>query len=116
MNKIRSYSVCDPSSVFLRPASIILLFFLFSLASIPAHAATPTLQLVAYSLDGTNTGTGRIGRNVQVNATVSGTTSTAVTWTLQGAGTLTTAGLYTGPAAMPANRSVTVTATLVAFP
>jgi uncharacterized protein (DUF1800 family) len=116
MNKIRSYSVCDPSSVFLRPASIILVFFLFSLASRPAHAATPTLQLVAYSLDGTNTGTGRIGRNVQVNATVSGTTSTAVTWTLQGAGTLTTAGLYTGPAAMPANRSVTVTATLVAFP
>jgi uncharacterized protein (DUF1800 family) len=116
MNRIRSYPVCDTSSVLLRQASIILLFVFFTLVSIPALAATPTLQLVAYSLDGTNTGTGRIGRNVQLNAVVSGTTSTAVTWTLQGAGTLTTAGLYTGPAAMPANRTVTVSATLVAFP
>ncbi len=54
----------------------------------------------------------------QFTATITGTSNTAVTWTLKGAGcsgaacgTLSSTGLYTAPASVPANPQVTVTAT-----
>jgi uncharacterized protein (DUF1800 family)/stringent starvation protein B len=96
---------------------LIFAFFIFSvLVSTTAHAATPTLALTASSVDGNNSGTARLGMHVSFTPVVKGTTSTAVTYSLQGAGTLSTAGLYTAPAAMPASTSVTVTATLTSVP
>jgi hypothetical protein len=58
------------------------------------------------------------GATQQLNASVTGTANTAVTWTLQGAGcsgtacgTISAAGLYTAPSAAPSPADVTVTAT-----
>jgi hypothetical protein len=75
-----------------------------------ALGATVTVQLNAYNNDGTNTGTGRLGFNLSIVPTVGGTTNTAVTWSLSGAGSLSSSGLYTAPATMPSNPRVIVTA------
>jgi hypothetical protein len=56
------------------------------------------------------------GQTQQFSATVGGTTNTAVTWSLTGAGTLSAAGLYTAPASIPTQQSVQVRATSVAVP
>jgi Fe-S cluster assembly iron-binding protein IscA len=63
------------------------------------------------------------GAQQQFTATVTGTTNSAVTWTLSGAGcsgatcgTITTNGLYTAPTTVPNPPSVRVTATSVADP
>src|ERR1700728_3026991 len=85
---------------FLALAACVLM--IFSLSGRTA-AAQVTMTLRAASVDGTNSGTARLGMHVQLTPIVSGTTSTAVTWTLQGAGTLTTAGLYAAPTAMPSS-------------
>jgi hypothetical protein len=59
-----------------------------------------------------------IGAQQQFTASVTGTVNTAVTWTISGAGcsgstcgTITSAGLYTAPSAVPNPATVTVTAT-----
>lgn len=59
----------------------------------------------------------RAGDTQQFNATVTGTTSTAVSWSVNGVaggnatfGTISATGLYTAPAALPSPASVTVTA------
>jgi uncharacterized repeat protein (TIGR03803 family) len=59
----------------------------------------------------------------QFTANVSGTTNTAVTWSVNGAnggnstvGTISTGGLYTAPASVPSPATVTVTATTQATP
>jgi len=49
-------------------------------------------------------------------ATVTGSTNTAVTWSLVGSGTISATGLYTAPAAVPSPAIVTVQATSVANP
>ena len=58
----------------------------------------------------------QVGQSKQFTATISGTTNTAVNWLVNGGlggnstvGTISSAGLYTAPASVPAN-SVTVTA------
>jgi hypothetical protein len=63
------------------------------------------------------------GATQQFNASVVGTSNTAVTWNVQGAGcsatacgTITGAGLYTAPSAIPSPASITVTATSAADP
>ena len=63
------------------------------------------------------------GGSQQFTATVTGTTNTAVSWTVSGAGcsgvacgTISTSGLYTAPIAVPAPPQVTVTATSAADP
>lgn len=59
-----------------------------------------------------------IGAQQQFKATVTGTANTAVSWTISGAGcsgstcgTITSAGLYTAPGAVPTPATVTATAT-----
>lgn len=53
----------------------------------------------------------------QFSATVTGATNTAVTWNLNPAfGTISTDGLYTAPADVPAQQALTVTATCTADP
>ncbi len=63
----------------------------------------------------------QIGNTQQFSATVTGTSNTAVTWSVTGAGcagpacgTISAGGLYTAPATAPAPNTVTVTATSVA--
>jgi len=83
-------------------------------SSVAASAAVkaPTMTLIAYSVDGTNSGTARLGRNVTLSASVQGMTSPSLTWSVQGAGTVTSAGVYTAPTTMPSNGAVTITAKL----
>jgi hypothetical protein len=63
------------------------------------------------------------GATQQLNASVVGTSNTAVTWSVKGAGctaaacgTVNGAGLYTAPSAVPSPDTVTVTATSAADP
>ncbi len=65
----------------------------------------------------------RLGSTASFTATVSNLTNTAVTWQVNGVaggnstvGTITSAGVYTPPATIPANNTVTVTAVSVASP
>jgi hypothetical protein len=51
------------------------------------------------------------GGTQQFTATVSGTTNTAVTWSLAGTGTLSASGFYTAPASVASQTTATVTAT-----
>lgn len=64
-----------------------------------------------------------IGGKLQLSATVTGSTNTAVLWTVSGAGcsgtacgTITSTGLYTAPASLPNPASVTVKATAISDP
>ncbi|GGH12379.1 DUF1800 family protein [Silvibacterium dinghuense] len=75
-----------------------------------------TIKLTGTSGIGVNPTTAALGRNTSFVATVSGTTSTAVTWSLTGAGSITSAGIYTAPETMPTSTAVTVTATLTSEP
>lgn len=94
--------------------SALVLTCLFLLDGKTAHGASMTLTLDAYSADGTNTGTARLGRNVAVIPRISGTTNKTVYWSLSGAGSLTSSGTYTAPQTMPSNNAVTITARLAA--
>jgi parallel beta-helix repeat protein len=62
-----------------------------------------------------------VGASQQFTATVSGSSNTGVTWSVNGVvggnsttGTISSSGLYTAPASVPSGGSVTVTATSVA--
>ena len=54
------------------------------------------------------------GQTQQFSATLAGTATNAVTWSLSGSGTLSNAGLYTAPDTVTANITATVTATSTA--
>jgi len=65
----------------------------------------------------------RLGSTAQLTATVTGETNTAVTWQVNGisggssaVGTISAAGLYTPPTAIPATDPVAITAVSVAVP
>lgn len=76
-----------------------------------------TTQLNAYSTDGVNPTTIRLGRNMQFYLSITnGTGDTTATWTVNGGGTVSSNGLYQAPTAMPSSTSVTVTAALVSNP
>ena len=73
-------------------------------ASTIAVAATPaTVQLAA-------------GQSQTFSATVSGTSNTAVTWSVSGPGTISAAGVYTAPASVTSTQTATVKAVSVADP
>jgi uncharacterized protein (DUF1800 family) len=78
--------------------------------SLPVSA--PTLKLNAASADGNNSGTVRLSMHASMTATNSGAPTTAITWTLKGAGSLSSAGLYTAPNTMPSSPTVVITGTL----
>jgi len=52
-----------------------------------------------------------VGQTLTFTATVTGTTNMAVTWSVNGGGTISTIGVYTAPATIPNPNKVTVTAT-----
>ena len=78
--------------------------------ALPLFAVTMRAQSVTISPGYTNVG---VKGTVQYTTTVTGLTNTAVTWSVSGtpsqSGTITAKGLYTAPAAVPAN-GVTITA------
>src|ERR1700748_2296633 len=83
------------------------------LAAGPFAAFAAAATTVSISPGYTNLG---VNQTLQYTATVTGLTNTAVTWAVSGKvggnatnGTITTGGLYTAPAAVPAN-GVTITA------
>ena len=68
-----------------------------------------------------NTAQVAVGGHQQFSASVTGSSNTAVTWSLSGCsgsgcGTITSAGLYTAPSSVPSPPTVTVVATSVASP
>jgi hypothetical protein len=73
---------------------------------------TPSISLTAYSGDGESTGNARLSGTVSIVATVKGATNNTVNWSMTGAGSISSGGLYTAPTSMPSNRVVTITATL----
>ena len=78
--------------------------------------ATSVIALTATDGDGTNTGTAELGVKVTMAAAVTGSASTGVTWSVTGAGSISTSGVYTAPTVMPTSAAVTITATLVSNP
>ena len=78
--------------------------------------------MTATDLDGTNTGTARLGIPVTLSTTNTDTAHLGITWTLQGAGKIVGGGgnnvtaTYTPPTTMPANSTVTITAYLTNLP
>jgi len=55
-----------------------------------------------------------VNQALQLTATVTGATNKLVTWTVSGAGSVSTSGLYTAPSVITAQQTVTVTATSAA--
>jgi uncharacterized protein (DUF1800 family) len=90
-------------------------------ASSTGGGATTTNTQPQVTISGS--GQVRIGATAQFSATVTNESNTAVTWQVNGvtgglasAGTISTAGLYTPPASIPATNPVTITAISVAAP
>jgi len=74
---------------------------------------SPPPAQVSVTISPTST-TVTAGNNLQFNASVSGTTNVAVTWSVSGGssnGTISTTGLYFAPTTVPTPAQVTVTAT-----
>ncbi len=77
-------------------------------ATVTIPAVGVTVAPPTASLDG--------GETQQCTATVLNATNQAVTWKVTGLGSIGTQGLYTGPALVPSQTTVTITATSVADP
>ncbi len=81
-----------------------------------------TISMTATNPDGTNTGTARLGIPVTFTSAETDTANSVLTWSLQGAGTITWSGTsnvnatYTPPLVMPTNPSVTLTVYLTNLP
>ena len=77
---------------------------------VPIQKATVTIS--ASNSDGVNTGTDPLSSTVRFTSSVTGTTSTTVTWSVQGVGSITQSGVYYPPSTITGSPVVTVTATL----
>ena len=81
--------------------------------TVSATVSVPTIAVTVSP----STASVQLGNTRSFGATVSGSANTAVTWSVVGGaanGTVTSAGLYTAPAAMPASSTVKVRATSAA--
>jgi hypothetical protein len=93
------------------------LFFLsiilFSSGCSGGSGTAPPSTLITVTVTATKT-TVVVGQSLNYTANVTGTTNTAVTWSVGGGagnGTITSSGVYTAPTAVPSPAKVTVTAT-----
>ncbi len=75
-----------------------------------------TMTLTAKSTGGTNTAIADLDFSITMSAEVTGSIQTAVNWSLTGAGSISGSGVYTPPAIMPSDRTVTIKATLASNP
>ncbi len=80
--------------------------------SFSESVAPNSIVLTANDGQGTNTGTAQLDSTVSMSAAVTGSVQTAVNWSVSGAGSVSSAGVYTPPATMPSNRAVTIHAAL----
>ena len=87
-----------------------------------ASASVTIIPVIAVAVNPTNVSV-PTGTTQQFNASVTGTSNTAVAWSVTGAGCngvacgkISSGGLYTAPAVVPSPATVTVTATSVADP
>lgn len=81
-------------------------------------SATVSVPTVTVAVAPTATAV-QLGNSQTFTATVTGNANTAVTWSVVGGaanGVITSGGIYTAPAALPASATVTVSATSVASP
>jgi uncharacterized protein (DUF1800 family) len=92
-----------------------------SLAGCASNSASEAAPQTQVTVNGA--GQVRLGSTAQLSATVSNSTSSAVTWSVNGiaggssaAGTISATGLYTPPSALPASNPVTITATTTSAP
>jgi hypothetical protein len=87
---------------------------LFGCGGSAATTVTRPVSVVSVSMSDASVTLGA-GETYQLTATVTGTSNTAVTWSLSGCatgcGTISATGLYTAPSVLLAQASVTVTAT-----
>ena len=104
------------------PASVSLVATSMADSSKSASASVTIMTQVVVTVTPTSASV-LTGATQQLNASVVGTSNTAVTWTVQGAGCSATAcgtingnGLYIAPSAVPSPDTVTVTATSSADP
>jgi len=86
---------------------------------VSASVSMPTVSVAVSP----GTASVQLGAALSLQATVTGSANTAVTWSVNGVvggsatvGTVSVSGVYTAPAVMPASASVTVRATSVAAP
>ena len=61
-----------------------------------------SIALTARDNEGTNTGTADLGYTVAMSAMVTGSLQTGVKWSVTGAGSISSSGVYTPPIAVPA--------------
>ncbi len=113
MNLIRVY--CARSILFIPIKFSVLMLLCVGLFNAMYGLTSATVQVFAYNGDGTNSGTARLTQHLTLGAAIKGTADQNVTWTLQGAGSLSGT-TYQAPDTMPANSSVTITAALTATP
>ena len=99
------------------PATVSVVATSIANPSISATANVTVMAGVVVAVTPTSTSV-ETGTTQQLSATVAGTSNTAVTWTVQGAGcsaaacgAINSSGLYTAPPAVPSPATVTVTAT-----
>ncbi|AXC16056.1 hypothetical protein ACPOL_6846 (plasmid) [Acidisarcina polymorpha] len=74
--------------------------------------APSSITLTATDANGTNTGTAELRTKVTMVSNVNGSAQETVTWSVSGAGSISSSGVYTAPATLPTNRAVTITAVL----
>jgi len=75
----------------------------------------PHIGLAAVSGQGSNPTTAVLGRKTTFYASIENSTSTALTWTLKGAGTFSN-DVYTAPSSMPSDTTVTISVSLTYDP
>ena len=80
-----------------------------------AGVAAPKIGVSAVSGQGTNPKTAVLGRKTTFYASIEQSTSTALTWTLEGAGTFSN-DVYTAPSSMPSNKTVKIIVSLTYDP
>jgi uncharacterized protein (DUF1800 family) len=107
-------------SIFLGLSLTVLGFAGCSNHSGSTSSVTPVQAVVTVSAA---SGAARVGTTVQFTAKVTGSANTSVVWQVDGTsggnatyGTINTSGLYTAPAVLPSNTTITVTAISVASP
>jgi hypothetical protein len=98
-------------------------FFLLAFLLSCGYAGRPPVTEVVVLIDPTSAVTLALGQTQQFQASIAGSTNTAVTWDVNNltggnasVGTISSAGLYTAPATPPNAGSVTVTAISQASP
>src|SRR5271170_4212515 len=99
----RLLSVCSWKRI------VVLLLGFFFICG-PALAAV-SIAVTASGLSGANPPFA-LGGTVTFSAAVTGSTQTAVNWSVVGGGAISSAGVYTAPSTMPSNSQVEVVATL----